>query len=60
MNIKQALHVQAALDGKCIPSDLAVALDEVCRVTSTGKAIMLKDMNLIHIIRAYLKEQNNG
>jgi len=60
MNVKQALEIQATLTGCKIPEDLVTALNETCRVNSRGGAVMLADMNLVYIIRAYLKEQRNG
>jgi len=59
MNVKQALEIQATLTGCKIPEDLATALEDTCRVNGKGEAVMLADMNLVCIIRAYLKDQED-
>tara|TARA_R100001510_G_C7438866_1_gene69028 strand:+ start:68 stop:262 length:195 start_codon:yes stop_codon:yes gene_type:complete len=60
LNIGEILKIQEILTGSNIPSDIQDALDNYIHVTQRGDKVDFSELNIIHILRAYLKEKRNG
>ena len=60
LNIGEILKIQEVLTGSNIPSDIQDALDNYTHVTQRGDKVDFSELNIIHILRAYLKEKRNG
>ena len=59
LNVGEILKIQEILTGSNIPSDIQDALDEYKHTTQRGDVIGFSDLNIIHVLRAYLKEKRN-
>ena len=60
INVKEILKIQEILTGAKIPSDIQDALDNYTHVTQRGDKVDFSELNIIHVLRAYLKEKRNG
>lgn len=60
INVKETLKIQEVLTGSSIPSDIQDALDNYTHVTQRGDKVDFGELNIIHVLRAYLKEKRNG
>ena len=60
INVKEILKIQEVLTGSSIPSDIQDALDNYIHVTQRGDKVDFGELNIIHVLRAYLKEKRNG
>ena len=60
LNIGEILKIQEILTGSNIPSDIQDALDNYIHVTQRGDKVDFGKLNIIHVLRAYLKEKRNG
>jgi hypothetical protein len=59
LNVGEILKIQEILTGSSIPSDIQDALDKYKHTTQRGDVIGFSDLNIIHVLRAYLKEKRN-
>ena len=59
INVGEILKIQEILTGSSIPSDIQDALDKYKHTTQRGDVIGFSDLNIIHVLRAYLKEKRN-
>ena len=59
LNIGEILKIQEILTGSNIPSDIQDALDNYTHVTQRGDKVDFGELNIIHVLRAYLKEKVN-
>ena len=59
LNVGEILKIQEILTGSNIPSDIQDALDKYKHTTQRGDVIGFSDLNIIHVLRAYLKEKRN-
>ena len=57
INVKEILKIQEILTGAKIPCDIQEALDSYVHVTSDDIEVSFGDLNIIHLLRAYLKEK---
>ena len=60
INVKEILKIQDILTGISIPSDIQDALDNYTHVTQRGDKVDFGELNIVHVLRAYLKEKRNG
>jgi hypothetical protein len=60
INVKEILKIQEILTGSSIPSDIQDALDNYTHTTQRGDKVDFSELNIIHVLRAYLKEKRNG
>ena len=60
INVKEILKIQEILTGSNIPSDIQDALDNYTHVTQRGDKVNFGELNIIHVLRSYLKEKRNG
>ncbi len=60
LNIKDILKIQEILTDFQPPTDIQDALDNYIHVTQKGDKVDFGELNIIHVLRAYLKERNNG
>ena len=59
LNVGEILKIQEILTGSNIPSDIQDALDSYTHVTQRGDKVGFSELNIIHVLRAYLKEKRN-
>tara|TARA_Y100000401_G_scaffold19654_1_gene13203 strand:- start:163 stop:357 length:195 start_codon:yes stop_codon:yes gene_type:complete len=59
LNVGEILKIQEILTGSNIPSDIQDALDNYTHVTQRGDEVDFGELNIIHVLRAYLKEKRN-
>ena len=59
LNIGEILKIQEILTGSNIPSDIQDALDNYTHVTQRAHEVDFGELNIIHVLRAYLKEKRN-
>ena len=59
INVKEILKIQEILTGAKIPCDIQEALDGYVHVTQRGDKVDFGELNIIHVLRAYLKEKRN-
>ena len=60
INVKEILKIQEILTGAKIPCDIQEALDSYVHVTQRGDKVDFGELNIIHVLRSYLKEKKNG
>ena len=60
INVKEILKIQEILTGAKIPCDIQDALDNYIHVTQRGDKVDFGELNIIHVLRSYLKEKRNG
>ena len=60
LNIGEILKIQEVLTGAKIPCDIQKALDSYFHVTQRGDKVDFGELNIIHVLRSYLKEKTNG
>ena len=60
LNVGVILKIQEILTGSNIPSDIQDSLDNYPHVTQRGDEVDFGELNIIHVLRAYLKEKRNG
>ena len=60
INVKEILKIQEILTRSNIPSDIQNALYNYTHVTQRGDKVDFGELNIIHVLRAYLKEKRNG
>jgi hypothetical protein len=60
LNIKDILKIQEILTDFQPPTDIQDALDNYTHVTQRGDKVDFGELNIIHVLRAYLKEKKNG
>ena len=60
INVKETQKIQEVLTGSSIPSDIQDALDNYTHTTQRGDKVDFGELNIIHVLRAYLKEKRNG
>jgi len=60
LNVKDILKIQEILTDFQPPTDIQDALDNYIHVTQKGDKVDFGELNIIHVLRAYLKEKRNG
>ena len=60
LNVKDILKIQEILTDFQPPTDIQDALDNYPHVTQKGDKVDFGELNIIHVLRAYLKEKRNG
>ena len=55
INVKEILKIQEILTGAKIPNDIQDALDNYTHVTQRGDKVDFGELNIIHVLRSYLK-----